>query len=108
MDGLFIYGNVVQMRDGAPFGAIQTQQQGLRNVQIHDNVLRTTSGHGHARAIGVLGATNARVYGNVCDPGMYAEFLPAAEGSAVWYDNVDLAGQPMVDPEGKALPARRP
>ncbi len=108
MDGLFIYGNLVQMQDGAPYGAIQTQQQGLRNVQIHDNVLRTTSGHGKARAIGVLGATNGSVHGNVCEPGMYAEFLPAPEGAATWYDNLDLLGQPMKNPKGQPLPARKP
>ena len=48
MDGLYIYNNYVEMRDDAPFGAIQAQQKGLSNVVIRGNVLRTKSGHGRA------------------------------------------------------------
>ena len=105
MDGLFIYDNLVQMSDGAPFGAIQAQQRGLRNVRIFNNVLRTTSGHGRARAIGVLEAENATVHDNLCEPGMYCEALPPA---ATWYGNVDLLGAPMKDAQGRPIAARLP
>ena len=92
MDGLFITGNLVQMRDGAPYGAIQVQHGGLRNVLITNNVLRTTSGSGKARAIGALrAATHIVVAGNVCDPGMTTE-IPA---HALCYDNYDFLGNSM-------------
>ncbi len=101
MDGLFIQGNLVQMRDGAPFGAIQTQSEGLSNVLIEGNVLRTTSGAGPARAIGVLRATNVLVRDNLCEPGMYCEAI----GNAVtWQSNRDLLGQPMKDHAGNPIP----
>ncbi|MBU0607354.1 MAG: hypothetical protein KKI08_05680, partial [Armatimonadetes bacterium] len=101
MDGLFITGNLVEMRDGAPYGAIQAQQKGLRNVRIWGNTLRTTSGQGRARAIGVLEAQNAAVHDNLCEPGMYCEAIPP---SAVWRDNVDLLGQPMKNAKGQDIP----
>jgi len=92
MDGLFICDNLVQMRDDAPYGAIQAQVDGLSNVRIRDNVLRTMSGAGPARAIGVLGkCPNVTVCGNTCEPGMYSE-IP---DHVVCYDNFDLAGNPM-------------
>jgi hypothetical protein len=100
MDGLFVYGNLVEMRDNAPYGGIQTQQDGLRNVVIADNVIRTVSGAGHARAIGVLGqGTNATVRNNTCDPGMYCEVTPLT----VCRDNYDLLGQPMHDQSGQPI-----
>jgi hypothetical protein len=105
MDGLFIHDNLVQMRDGAPFGAVQTQAEGLRNVQIYNNVLRTTSGRGRARALGVLRAENVSVHDNLCEPGMYCEALPPA---AAWYNNLDLLGQPMKDAQGQTIPRRLP
>jgi len=101
MDGLFIYNNLVQMRDGAPYGAIQAQTEGLRNVAIWGNTLRTTSGHGRARAIGVLRAEPAAVHDNLCETNMYAEIIPPA---MAWYNNVDLSGAPMKDAQGQPLP----
>ena len=102
MEGLFIQGNLVQMRDGAPYGAIQAQTEGLSNVLIAGNVLRTTSGGGMARAIGVLRATNVLVRDNLCEPGMYCEAI----GNAItWLDNRDLLGQPMKDRAGNAVPS---
>ena len=99
MDGLFIYGNLVEMRDGAPYGGIQAQQDGLTNVHIANNVIRTTSGAGKARALGVLGPGHATVCNNTCEPGMYAEMPP----QAVCRDNYDLLGQPMKDAQGKPI-----
>lgn len=105
MDGLFITGNVVQMRDGAPYGAIQAQVEGLRNVWIRGNVLRTASGQGRARAIGVLRAENVSVSDNLCEPGMYCEAIPLA---AHWQRNFDILGRPMVDATGKPVVERAP
>ena len=100
VDGLFVQGNLIQMRDGAPYGAIQAQTEGLSNVLIQGNVLRTTSGTGQARAIGVLRATNVLVRGNLCEPGMYCEAI----GNAVsWQSNRDLLGQPMRDRSANSI-----
>jgi hypothetical protein len=96
MDGLFVYNNMVTMSPGAPYGAIQTQQGGLDNVWIHDNVLRSADGNGQGlRAIGVLGnGSNVVVRNNICDPGMYCEFMPKRVS---YSGNIDLAGTPMFD-----------
>jgi hypothetical protein len=100
MDGLFIHDNLVEMRDDAPYGGIQVQQDGLRNVRIADNVIRTTNGTGRARALGVLGqGVSAIVCHNVCDPGMYCEVTP----ESVCHDNSDFLGQPMKDRSGRPI-----
>ena len=111
MDGLFIYNNLVTLSAGAPFGAIQVQQNGLRNVSIHGNVLRSADGRGDGlRAIGVLGNMPTVVLrNNLCDRGMYCEIKPA---DAVYSGNVDFSGAPMFDRYHKRpldrMPARQP
>jgi hypothetical protein len=103
MDGLFIYNNLVEVRDGAPYGAIQAQSEGLRNVLVHDNVLRTTSGCGRGRAIGILRAESATAHDNLCESGMYADVFPQAMS---WRNNRDFLGQPMKDRHGRPLTGR--
>ncbi|MBI2302440.1 MAG: right-handed parallel beta-helix repeat-containing protein [Armatimonadetes bacterium] len=89
MDGLFIVDNLVEMRDGAPYGAIQGQTDGPENVLIARNVLRTLKGTGKARAVGTLGkCRNVTVMGNVCEPGMSWELSAGTVASG----NRDLAG----------------
>ena len=105
MDGLFIYNNLVQMRDDAPYGAVQAQAEGLRNVIIRNNTLRTTSGQGHARAIGILRATNVVVHDNICESNMYAEIIPPA---VAWYNNLDLLGQAMKNVRGQPIIVHMP
>jgi hypothetical protein len=100
MDGLYIYNNFVEIRDDAPFGAIQAQQKGLTNVVIRGNLLRTQSGHGRARAIGVLEAAHAAVFDNVCEPGMTADAYPTV---SAWHNNLDLLGNPMKDSKGEPV-----
>ena len=96
MDGLFIYNNLVTMNPGAPYGAVQTQKDGLDNVWIYDNVLRSVDGDGtDLRAIGVNGKTsNVVLRNNVCDPGMYCELTSK---DVLYSGNTDLSGVPMFD-----------
>ncbi len=92
LDGLFIHDNLIELADDCPYGGIQTQQGGLTNVKIHNNVIRTHDGKGHGRrAIGVLGkpGMNVLITDNTCDPDMYCEIGVPATG----WGNVDLQGQ---------------
>lgn len=102
LEGLYIYNNYVERPDGAPYGAIQTQQHLLQNVQIHDNILRTASGRARDRAIGVLEVHNASVYNNRCDPNMYCE-ISRVTGGRVCYGNYDFNGKPMTDYAGRPI-----
>ena len=70
MDGLLIERNTIEMLDGAPFGAVQVQAKGLKNVVVQGNRLSRTPGESGAVAVGVFKAQNVRVLNNVCDPGM--------------------------------------
>jgi hypothetical protein len=101
-DGLFIHDNLVTLRADCPYGGIQVQQDGLRNVKIYNNVIRTPDGKGHGRrAIGVWGkALNVQVSNNTCDPDMYCEVVPPVFG----WGNVDLLGQPIRGLEKLAVP----
>jgi hypothetical protein len=68
------------------------QQDGLSNVKICNNVIRTPDGKGHGRrAIGVLGRpdTHVQISNNTCDPDMCCEIGVPAFG----WGNVDLQGQ---------------
>ena len=104
VDGLFIYDNLVEVEDDCPFGGIQVQQDGLCNVKIHNNVIRTHDGKGHGRrAIGVFGkVANVQITDNTCDPDMYCEVTPPATG----WGNVDLQGQLIKGLEKLAKPGR--
>ncbi|MBI3991200.1 MAG: right-handed parallel beta-helix repeat-containing protein, partial [Candidatus Omnitrophica bacterium] len=63
MDGLFVYNNLIQMRDNAPYAGVQMQTDGLSNVKVYNNIFRTTSG-GRSIAVGVYGnVKNITVYG---------------------------------------------
>jgi hypothetical protein len=100
VDGLFIYGNLVLMRDNAPYGAVQVQQDGLSNVRIANNVFRTESGAGKGWSVKTYrDVKHITVCGNTCEPGMRAD-VPT---NAAVFDNYDFAGQPM-----PGLPNRRP
>ena len=93
VDGLFIYDNIVEVAEDCVYGGIQVQVEGLRNVKIYNNVIRTPDGLGHGRrAIGVYGSvTNVQITNNTCDPDMYCEICPPAFGQG----NLDLTGKPI-------------
>jgi hypothetical protein len=105
LDGLFIYDNVIQVTNDCLYGGIQVQADGLSNVKIANNVIRTLDGKGNSRrAIGVHGkVANVQITGNTCDPDMYCEIAPAAFG----WGNVDLQGQPIKGLEKLTEPVRR-
>jgi hypothetical protein len=94
MDGLLVTGNLIEMRDDSINGAVRIQQDGLSNVRISENVLRTVSGEGAIHAIRSFGEVrNIVVTENVCDPNM--TFLLHPDASC--HGNTDFSGQPLLD-----------
>jgi hypothetical protein len=102
VDGLFIYDNYIERSDGARYGAIQVQEELLKNVQIHHNIVRTASGQARDCAIGVAKASNVSICGNRCDPNMYCN-IAGVTGGLLCSDNFDFAGKPMVDFQGQPI-----
>jgi hypothetical protein len=93
MDGLFIENNFIQLADDAHLAGIQVGQDGLSNVRIAGNIIRTVSGRGAARPIAVGSSSrHVTLRGNTCEPGMAACQVPP---HAVCLDNLDLEGHPM-------------
>jgi hypothetical protein len=106
MDGLFIHDNLVTLTEDCPYGGVQAQQNGLNNVKIYNNVIRTADGKGHGRrAIGVLGKPDmhVRISNNTCDPDMYCEIGVPAFG----WGNVDLTGARIKGLENVLPPAQK-
>lgn len=92
MDGLLIQGNSIEMLDGAPYGAVQVQAQGLKKVVVRDNRLSKTPGDRGAVAVGAFRSQNVRVLNNVCDPGMT---LKDESPSCTFEGNRTPAGAPV-------------
>lgn len=71
MEGLLIEKNQIEMVDGAPFGGIQVQEQGLISAIVRDNRLTKTPGNRKVRAIGAYHGKKVEVLNNICDRGMF-------------------------------------
>lgn len=90
LDGLVISENQVQIREGAPYSAIQLQRKGLSNVQVLKNNISKTGGT--PKAIGIPGGvTNVLIEDNICDPGMRA----SVTSKATCRNNMDTNGKPI-------------
>jgi hypothetical protein len=71
MDGLLIENNIVEMIDGAPYGAAQVQAKGLHRGIVRNNTFIKTFGPKGALAVGVYQAQNVEVLDNLCEPNMH-------------------------------------
>lgn len=79
MDGLFIYNNLIEMREGASMAGIHAQNAGLRNVRISNNMIRSSGSTGRGMAIVVgKGVKNVLITGNSYDIGMRCDVPPDA------------------------------
>lgn len=92
MDGLLIEDNDIEVLDGAPYGCVQVQAEGLENVVVRGNHLSKTTGSRGAVAIGVFRAQNVKVVNNVCGPGMT---LKSDSPSCTFEGNRTTTGAPV-------------